>query len=151
MKVFSILFIVTFVFLPTGLPQNASKPRLVRNLIREELAGDCGCYFRFRGANTNSHHYMFVEPADDDSWMNIEGKDIRLRLIAETDRANERVGSRHVKKYVGEKLSVSGTYVATRVCKPGEENCGSHEYKAQFVVRKGRRVETVKATGWCGC
>ena len=95
---------------------------------------------------------MFVEDADSDPWMNIEGKDIRLRRIAETAReAREHVGSRHVKKYVAGKLSVTATYVATRVCKPADENCESQEYSATFVVRKGKRAETVKAFGWCGC
>lgn len=152
MKIISIL-LVTIVCSPgTSFAQHASKPRLVANLIRKELADGCGCYFKFRGANKNSAKYMFVEGADDDPWMNIAGRDIRLRRVKESERGErERVGSSHMKTYAADDISVTSTYVATRVCPHADENCESHEYKATFVVRKGKKTETVKAVGWCGC
>lgn len=95
---------------------------------------------------------MFAEGADADPWMNIAGRDVRLKRINESSRApREGVGSRHMKTFVADDISVTGTYVATRVCPDRDENCESHEYNATFVVKKGKRAETVKAVGWCGC
>lgn len=151
MKLISILLVTIVCLLGTSFAQHASKPRLVANLKRTELAGDCGCYFSFREAPKNPEKYMFVEKADDNAWMNIAGRDVRLKTIRESPRvAKERVGSRHMKTFVVDDISIKSTYVATRVC-PADEECASHHYKATFVVRKGRRAETIKAVGWCGC
>ena len=152
MKLNSILLVTIVCLLGTSFAQRASKSRLVANLERAELADGCGCYFRFRDAGRHPEKFMFVEGADDDPWMNLAGRDVRLKRIGESPRVEkERVGSSHMKRFVVDDFSVTSTYVATRVCPSADEECESHEYIATFVVRKGRRAETVKAVGWCGC
>lgn len=143
---------MTLSLLGTGLAQRASKPRLVGNVTGQGLAGDCGCYFKLRSSKKDSERYIFVEKADDAPWMNIDGRDVRLRLVKETERdEKERVGSTRIRTFAAGNVSVSGTYVTTRVCADADEGCESHEYKATFLVKKGKRTESVKAVGWCGC
>ena len=40
-------------------------------------------------------------------------------------------------------ISVTSTYVVTRVCAANDEDCESTGYDATFVVKKGKRVQTV--------
>jgi hypothetical protein len=151
-KSFAVFLIATLSLLGTSLAQRASKPRLVGNVTGQGLAGDCGCYFKFRSSKKDSERYIFVEKADDAPWMNIDGRDVRLRLVKETERdEKERVGSTRIRNFAAGNVSVTCTYVTTLVCADADEGCESHEYKATFLVKKGKRSESVNAVGWCGC
>ena len=84
--------------------------------------------------------------------MNINGKDVPLKLVKERHPGGrERVGSRWPRTFAADDISVTTTFITTRVCDPNDEGCESHDYYATFVVRKGQRVQTVKAVGSCGC
>ncbi|MGI8733227.1 MAG: hypothetical protein ACR2LM_07985 [Pyrinomonadaceae bacterium] len=153
-KPFCILLIISVFLLGTSLAQEASKPRLVGNFTRKGLGDGCGCYFRFRGAGRDSEQYIFAEPVDDEkiAWMNIGGRNVRLKLVKEQSAGDrERVGSRWTRTFVSNDITVTSTYVATRVCAPEDESCESTDYTATFVVRKGKLAQTVKALGYCGC
>lgn len=84
--------------------------------------------------------------------MNIEGRDVKLTLARKMDpRGRERVGSRSTRRYLADDISVEATYIATKVCKRDDESCESTYYSATLVVKKGARVQVVKAVGGCGC
>ena len=93
---------------------------------------------------------MFVDWGRGKSWMNIAGRDVELKLVKESREEFERVGSRWTRTIALDDISVTSTYITTRLCSqvPG---CRFTDYDATFVVRKGKRAETVKAFGWCGC
>jgi hypothetical protein len=144
----SLVLVTSLCLLSIGFSQNASKARLVANL-KENFDG-CGCYFRFWGTNPRSEKVMFVDWGHVKSWMNIAGRDVELKLVKESREEFERVGSRWTRTMAVNDISVTSTYVATRLCSqvPG---CRFTDYDAIFVVRKGKRAQTVKAFGWCGC
>lgn len=153
-KVIYLLLISMLCFLGTAYPQRASKSRLVGNVSAQALVDGCGCYFQFRGTNRDSAKYMFAESIEEQVgiWMNIDGRDVQLKVVKDWSHAErERVGSRSSRTFTAHNISVTSTYVVTRVCAANDENCESHDYNATFVVRKGGRVETVRATGNCGC
>jgi hypothetical protein len=86
--------------------------------------------------------------------MNVGGRDVKLTLQKETSlkgKESEQVGSRSRALYVSGDITVSGTYVVTRVCDPNDENCESTDYDVTFVVKKGAKSQVVKAFGYCGC
>lgn len=155
MKPICILLVTMICLLETGSAQRASKSRLVGNLTGKNLVDGCGCEFQFRGTGRNSGKYMFAESIEGKSsspWMNIDGRDVVLRVIKDwKPGVKERVGSRSVRTFAAAGISVSATFIATRVCADKDESCESSDYNATFVVKKGGRVETVKAFGTCGC
>lgn len=132
--------------------QPASKRGMVGNL-KDHAADGCGCYFQFRGTPRNSEKYIFSSSIEDEktAWMNIDGHDVKLTSIKEHGPKTERVGGRSWVRFAAGDITVSGTYVVTRVCKPNDENCESTGYSATFVVRKGAKSQLVKAVGSCGC
>ena len=154
MKPICILLVTMICLLGTGSAQRASKSRLVGNLMGKNLVDGCGCEFQFRGTKRNSEKYMFaesIEAKNSSPWMNIDGRDVVLRVIKDWKLGKERVGSRSVRKFAAAGISVTATFIATRVCAAADESCESSDYNATFVVKKGGRVETVKAFGTCGC
>ncbi|MEP6920467.1 MAG: hypothetical protein ABI967_05020 [bacterium] len=155
MKLIYVFLIAAICLLGTTFAQTASKQRLVGNLRNKRLVDGCGCYFQFPGSKKNSEDYLFVSSLEENektAWMNIDGRDVKLRLVREVaGKGRERVGSRSSKSFTGGDVTVMSTYVATRVCAYNDESCEATDYAAIFVVRKSNRVQTVKAVGGCGC
>ncbi len=155
MKLFNVFLIITISVLGTTFAQTASKQGMVGNVQNKGLGDGCGCYFQFRGSKRNSEQHLFassIEEDDKTAWMNIDGRDVKLRLVREWGtKDRERVGSRSNRSFAAGDVKVAVTYVATRVCAVNDENCESTDYAATFVVRKGKRTQTVKAVGYCGC
>ena len=155
MRLFTSCVLLTIVVLGTVSAQSASKRGLVANLKNTAVAEGCGCYFRFRGTPKNAQRYLLfssIENYEKTAWMNIEGRDVKLSLARKKDpKGKERVGSRSTRRYVADDISVEAAYTATRVCKRDDDSCESTDYSAILVVRKGARVQVVKAVGVCGC
>lgn len=156
MRLFTRCMFLTIVVLGTVSAQSASKRSLVANLKNNAVADGCGCYFKFRGTPRNAELYVFSSSIDDEktAWMNIGGRDVKLTLEKETGlkgKEEERVGSRSRAMYASGDITVSGTYVVTRVCDPNDESCESTQYDVTFVVKKGTKSQVVKAVGSCGC
>ena len=151
MRSFCVLLMMMVCFGATSSAQRASNSRLVGN-VKDNVIDGCGCYFKFRGAKRNSEQYMFAESFDREAWMNIDGRDVPLRVSKEGNPGDrERIGSKWTRTFVAGEITISSTWVTTRMCAPNDENCESTDYDATFVVRKGKRVQTVKASGSCGC
>ena len=155
MRLFYILLLTAIVMMGTTLAQTASKRRLVANLKNNTVADGCGCYFRFRGTDENSQKYVFFSSIEDEektAWMNIGGADLKVRLVKKFDpKGTVRVGSKSTRQYTAGNVLVDATYVATEVCGRDDESCESTSYAATFVVKKGRAMQILKATGGCGC
>ena len=147
---------LTIVALGTVSAQTASKRGLVARLKDNTVANGCGCYFQYRGTPLEAQRYVFFSSIEEDgektAWMNIEGRDVKLTRTRNKDpKGRLRVGSRLTRRYVAGDISVDATYIATSVCRRDDEECESSDYSATFVVRKGVRVQVVKAAGGCGC
>jgi hypothetical protein len=156
MRLLAMCLLVSIVVLDTVSAQNASKRSLVANLSNNSVADGCGCYFKFRGTPENVERYIFSSSIDDEktAWMNIDRRDVKLGLRKETGlkgKEEEQVGSKSQGTYSSGDISVTATYVVTRVCAPNDENCESTGYDVTFVVKKGSKSQVVKAVGSCGC
>jgi hypothetical protein len=155
MRLFARWLVLTIFVLGTVSGQDASKRSLVARLSNNAIADGCGCYFQYRGTPKNEQYYLFfssIEDAEKAAWMNIEGRDVKLKLTRKRDPTGRmRVGSKSTRRYVAGDISVEATYIATKVCERDDEACESTDYSATFAVRKGIRVQVVKAVGGCGC
>ena len=151
MKYFCGLLIMLLCLAGTTGAQRASKRRLVGNVKNTAIDG-CGCYFKFRGTNRNAEQYMFSQGIGEKAWMNIDGRDVQLKMLRERNPGDrERIGSRWTRTFSAGDIAVSCSWITTKMCAPNDENCESTDYDATFVVKKGKRQETVRAFGWCGC
>jgi hypothetical protein len=157
MKLFAKCVLLTIIIPGTVPAQNASKRSLVANLKNSAVADGCGCYFKFRGTPPKVERYIFalsIEGNEETAWMNIDGSDVKLLLVkgsGSKGKEGERVGSRSRETYASGDISVTGTYVVTRVCARNDENCESTDYNVTFAVKKGLKSQVVKAVGYCGC
>ena len=138
-------------------PPAIPKRNLVGPIKNENIGTGCGCYFYFGRHMTRSSMQVFAT-AEEDGWMNIDGVDTKLKFISRTEPTRTdsagalRVGSRNTEKYAAGDVTVDALYVVTGVCpsKP-REPCESTDYAATFRVRKGRRIQVIRANGACGC
>ena len=113
-----------------------------------------GCDFQLAGESRSSRRYIFFEDDSDGvPYMNIDGRDVRLKLVSSTEpyRRAERKGERFTRSYTTEGgVRVRMDIVVTSVCAPNDEACEFTGYKATITVSKGSRKQTVKAAGGCG-
>jgi hypothetical protein len=86
------------------------------------------------------------------AWMNINGRDIKLKLVdSGGDPTRRKVGRRLYRRYKADDIYVQADYVVTRVCPPSNPACESTLYRATFTVSRGEDRQIVKAGGECGC
>ena len=140
--------------------QGKPSSRMIRNksligrIKDDSVAEGCGCFFSLPYENKKRFpRYVFISPLDEkNAWMNIEGKDEKLKLIHSAEvRGREKIGSRQSRTYVAEGIKVVVVYITTRLCKPHDEDCESADYDASLTVMKGGRRQTVDLKGGCGC
>jgi hypothetical protein len=159
MKVMSIaLLVLALVFsAPTlgaqdGRSARAAGARLVGYLSGVDVEGS-GCGFRLAGERRSSSRYIFFEDFSDEApYMNIGGKNVRLRLVSSSEPSNGAVrkGQRFSRSYIAGEVRVGMRMAVTSVCAPNDEQCEYTGYRATITVSKGGRRQTVRAVGGCG-
>jgi hypothetical protein len=135
-------------------PAEAPLPPRISNIRDTSVVDGCGCYFQLPAEwkNKQSDKYVFMEGIDGEgAWMNIGGKDVKLKLVGSSNESDWKVGARSFKRYEAQGIAVRIDYVVTRVCRPGDEQCESTDYDATFTVTKAGRRRAIKAKGVCGC
>lgn len=114
----------------------------------------CGCGFSFPSDSRKGlSPLIFSSDIDEETAvMNIDGVDMELRLARSTEqKGKERIGSRSTRTYVAAGVRAFAVYVTTRMCKPNDEDCEATDYDATMTVTKGRRKQTIRLKGACGC
>jgi hypothetical protein len=132
---------------------SAQQKRLIGNLQMKPGAA-CSGSFGFKGQSVYSTKMIFYSSMGDetDTWMHIDGKDVRLRQISASEptrpdaQGGEKVGSRTTEKYVGPGgIKVEILFRVAWLCAVNDPGCESIGYTATFKVRKGKRSQTVQA------
>ncbi|QYO67316.1 hypothetical protein [Leptolyngbya sp. 7M] len=128
----------------------------IAELKNSDRAEGCSCSFQVpaEASKRNSTKFIFVsELGSNVGWMNINGRDTRLKLIKSTEKTSGRVrvGDRYFEEYSGPGFSVRIDYTVTRVCPPRDEGCEWTKYNVTITVRKGAASQSIKAAGECGC
>jgi hypothetical protein len=127
-------------------------------LKNSNLVSGCTCVFQTaaEAKKRNSQKYLFLsELGTREGWMNIDGKDTRLKLVKSTENTNirrrARVGNRFYEEYRAAGIKVRIDYVTRWVCPPRDEGCEATDYNVTITINKGKSTQTLKATGACGC
>lgn len=128
----------------------------IADLKNPDVVVGCSCSFQSvsESKKPDSRKWMFVsELGTNEGWMNINGKDTKLRLVKTTQNqsAKSGVGSRFYEEYTASGLKVRIDYVTTRTCPKEDDDCEHINYAVTFTVTKGRVSKTQKAVGACGC
>jgi hypothetical protein len=151
-----LLFTLTF-FANATIAQEISasgKSPVIGNLKRLHKTYGCDCKFQtLKEAKSDlGNKFVFQSNlAATPAWINIDGKDIQLKLIYGSDATNgSLLGSRHYKKYSAKGISILIRYVVNAVCPEENPDCDEVGYSATITVTKGGRRQSIKATGMCG-
>jgi len=129
-------------------PQRRSLVGTIRD--QSQIGAGCGCAFSF-ASDRKERCVFFADLVDNPALMNIDGRDMRLKLTKRVAPENERVGSHSTEIYEAPGIKVTARYVTAAMCGPNEPGCESISYDATFTVVKGKRQQTVNLAGACGC
>ncbi|MEP6708348.1 MAG: hypothetical protein ABJC05_12555 [Pyrinomonadaceae bacterium] len=119
------------------------------------LPEGCSCTFSTPSQRRRTDpQYLFVSDIEDEektAWLNIDGRDVELKLLSSRNPRTERVGSRSTRIYAGAGLKVVATYITTWLCPPKDEACEVTRYDGVFKVTKAGTTRTLRLKGDCGC
>lgn len=132
--------------------QNASLK--VSNIKQKGIEG-CGCGFQLSSEARNNYSQKMIFFSEDNktALMNIDGKDVKLKLSKAGARPkNEKKGSRFYEEYKTGTTTVRLDYLTTFTCaESSNEDCEAFNYNVTITVTKGNLRKVVKTSGACGC
>lgn len=122
-------------------------------VIKKALTDGCGCTLQLpEDYRKHNERAVFLHDFSDIIQMNIDGKDVRLKLISESPQPKkEKVGNHRKEVYSAGRDRVEIEYVTTKVCPPKDESCEAIWYSATITVIRGKQSHQVKTQGLCGC
>ncbi len=128
----------------------------VAELKNANVVEGCSCGFQtaVEAKKADSQKFLFLsELGTNEGWMNINGKDTKLKFvkITQNTRRRAKVGDRFYEEYSALGVKVRIDYTTTWVCPPRDESCEVTNYDVNITVTKGKISKTVKAKGSCGC
>jgi len=94
---------------------------------------------------------VFLSDFEDNATININGKDIKLKLVGRREPEREpRNGDRSVFNYATQRIKVRVDFLVTGVCDPNDESCEVTYYDATLTITRGRTIRMVRTKGICG-
>lgn len=151
---FPVLYLTAFLFFcaSTGVFGQIK----IAELKNSDVVDGCSCGFQtaVEAKKPDSQKFLFLsELGTSEGWMNINGKDIKLKLVKTTEntRRRARVGDRFYEEYSSPGVKVRIDYTTKWVCPPRDESCEVTNYDVAITVTKGKSSKTLKAKGSCGC
>lgn len=126
-----------------------NKKSMIGYIKDEGLVDMCGCAFEHY---TSTRGYTFSSDAEGKTaWMNIDGEDVKLKLIYFRGSKVHKIGSRYTETYEADGVEVLIVRIVNRLCIPYSPECETTGYNVTITVSKDGRRESVKAKGQCGC
>lgn len=151
-----LLFALTLTHSQTPKQPNvtAADPKI--GVIKKPLADGCGCTLQLpEDYRKHNERAVFLHDYSDTVQMNIDGKDVRLKLISESPEPQKvKVGSRRKEIYSAGKDRIEIEYVVTKTCPSKDDRddwCEATWYSATITVIRGKQSQQIKALGLCGC
>lgn len=128
----------------------ASVPRVgtIKDYPATGLTVGCGNLYFYKAADAKSTtaNYVFLSRGDGShAWMNLNGRDVRLRQLKSTARGNPN-SRRHFYSYGNVRITVD--FRDTPEDAVGE---GDQRLKMRITLRNGRAVRVIQAVGDSDC
>jgi len=131
-----------------------ARPRVgnIRDTSQVYQTVSCGFYFKLpRESAPGDTRYVFISQMDGrDAWMNLDGRDARLKFLRISPYPKERLGARRRIDYRapgGYRVRVETTVVAVS----DENNYEPTRFRVTLTVVRGGREARVRAVGYAGC
>jgi len=132
-------------------PEAAPKIGLIRDpKFRDECGFDLQLAEDYKSQNEK---YIFDGDLEESGRMNIDGRDVDLKMV-ESDEPNRelKVGEHFSKTYTGGNLNVRIDFVVAGLCDPKDEGCEVIYYcDATITVDRNGAKQQVKTRGLGGC
>jgi len=130
---------------------SSARPKLRIGYVKDQDVG-CGSAFFLNPTDMENRRYIFSQDLDDPPYINLNGKNLQLRLTAiSKPTRKEKVGDRWWETYVAGDVKVRIDYTVTKVCTPQDEMCETTYLNAIMTVSQMAQKTTVKLTGYSGC
>ena len=144
-----ITLLVSLVSAAAQAPKTNALPKVgtIRDYPATGLMTGCGNLYFYKAADANSTtaDYVFLSRGDGShAWMNLDGRDVRLRQFKSSVRANPKSRS-YFYRYRGVRITLE---FEAYTPPPGETD---HTTKMKITLRKGRLVRIVQALGGSDC
>lgn len=144
MKNMRFMLLLAILLIPFAAGYAQTAPKIGK--IKGNHGGECDCILQLP-AKSYPSTIIFQADGGEAGWMNIDGKDVKLKLVSKTELPRRvRKGSRFNEKYQAKDLTVKIDYVVSE--EPGEEVIG---WNATVTVTKNNRTRTIRVVGGCGC
>jgi len=154
-----LLFIL--LFLNPTYSQNQKRPSAplsakVGYVSKANEIDGCGCSFYWPGDEKKENpKSIFSSDYGNVVWMNINGKDSRLKRIKSTEsEKNNKKGDRYYEIYQSGKMMIRINYLVTWTCEsddPESESCEVTYYDLDITISQNGQQKRIKAKGICGC
>ena len=136
-----------------GAAASTPNDRLKVGPIKDPFILGCGCYLKlpddFKQENDSD---IFETDLDESAQMNIDGKDIILKLVRREDpKGKTKVGSTRSEVYASGNIEVRVEYIVKKICNPKDEDCEDTVYSANITITRNGIERKIRALGPCGC
>jgi hypothetical protein len=136
-----------------------ARPQLVNGVVPKvgfikRAEGDgCGCVFQLSADyKKRNKRRVFESYANDDAVMNLDGRDVDLKLIGSTEPKNPySAAKRFTKTYEGGGYKLKLNYRSKDFCPPKDKPCEAAWYEVLITVSRGGQSSRLKTLGTCGC
>jgi hypothetical protein len=130
---------------------SSAQPKLRLGYVKDHDVG-CGSAFSLTTTDMGNHRYIFAQDMDDPPYINLNGKNLQLRLTASSKpNGKEKVGDRSWETYAAGDVKVRIDYTVTKVCTPRDKICETTYLNATMTVSHEGQKTTVNLTGRSGC
>jgi hypothetical protein len=121
--------------------------------IQKSAIDGCGCALRLPSdEQKESKRFLFLSDFSGAAQMNLDGKDLKIKLVKETKpKGKPSIGRVHSETYTGGQYTIRIDWRIKKLCDPKDEGCEVTYYSAVITVSRGGQSQKVKALGLCGC
>jgi hypothetical protein len=136
---------------PTQAPEAAPKIGIIRD---PKFRDECGFYLQLaEDYKSHNEKYIFDGDLEESGQMNIDGRDVDLKIVDSDEPDRElRVGEHFSKTYTGGNLNVWIDFVVAGLCDPKDEGCEVIYYcDATITLDRNGAKQQVKTRGLGGC
>jgi hypothetical protein len=114
----------------------SAQPKLKLGYVKNGDIG-CGCSYSSNVTDLRNRRYIFIESMDEPAYINLNGRNLKLRPVASSKtKGEEKAGRRSWETYIAGDLKIRLDKIVTKVCDPNDEACEVTSYKATMTVTR---------------
>lgn len=143
-----------FIFLAAATVSAQVKIGNLKNPNDRVMGCSCAVQRTTESKDPDSQKFLFLsETGTTEAWMNINGRDTKLKLVKTTvnDAGDLGLGSRYYEEYAAPGIKIRLDHQVIWVCPPEDEGCEHAKYNTTITVRKGMASQKVRAVMTCEC